>query len=255
MRTAILLSIVPGLLAVAAILYAIRHIAKPAERERRPLRLRVRPVLRGRLGRLLAGVSVFELGNIAATLLILRATDVLEPGRGQDAAAQQAIALYVIYNLAATVVSVPAGRHGDRRGALRVLAAGVACFALAYAGFAATGPSIPLLALCFALAGVGIGCAETAEHAAVASLAAENVRGSAFGVLAGVQSLGNLAASAVAGLPLHRRLSRRGVRVRRRAHGCRAAHPRHQRGTVTALSKPPSSPRVRTPMTLLVDER
>jgi MFS family permease len=85
-RTAILLSIVPGLLAVAAILYAIHHIAQPAERERRPLRLHVRPVLQGRLGRLLAGVSVFELGNVAATLLILRATDLLEPGRGQDAA-------------------------------------------------------------------------------------------------------------------------------------------------------------------------
>jgi MFS family permease len=146
-RTAILLSIVPGLLAVAAMLYAIRHIAQPAERERRPLRLHVSPVLRDRLGRLLAGISVFELGNIAATLLILRATDLLEPGRGQDAAAQQAIALYVLYNLAATLVSVPAGHRGDRRGAVRVLAGGIACFALAYAGFAAA--SIALLALCF----------------------------------------------------------------------------------------------------------
>jgi MFS family permease len=199
-RTAILLSIVPGLLAVAAIVYAIRHSAQPVQRERRPLRLRVRPVLHGRLGRLLAGLSVFELGNVAATLLILRATDLLEPGRGQDAAAQQAIALYVLYNLAATLISVPAGHHGDRRGTVRVLAAGVACFALAYAGFAATGASIPLLAVCFALAGVGIGCAETAEHAAVASLAPEHVRGSAFGVLAGAQSLGNVAASAIAGL-------------------------------------------------------
>ena len=199
-RTAILLSIVPGLLAVGAIVYAIRHIARPAAREPRPLRLRIRPVLRGRLGRLLAGVSVFEFGNVAATLLILRATDLLEPGRGQDAAAQQAIALYVLYNVAATLVSVPAGRHGDRRGAVRVLAAGVACFALAYAGFAATGASVALLALCFALAGIGIGCAETAEHAAVASLSPEHMRGSAFGLLAGVQSLGNFAASAIAGL-------------------------------------------------------
>ena len=33
-RTAILLSIIPGLLAVLAILYAIRHTPKPTERER-----------------------------------------------------------------------------------------------------------------------------------------------------------------------------------------------------------------------------
>jgi len=56
------------------------------------------------------------------------------------------------------------------------------------------------LGLSFLAAGVGIGCIETAEHAAVALLAPVDVRGSAFGVLAGVQGFGNLAASTVAGL-------------------------------------------------------
>lgn len=199
-RTAILLSIIPGLLAVAAILYAIRQIRAPATHERRPIRLHVRPVLRGQLGRLMIGISIFELGNVAATLLILRATDLLVPGRGTEDAAQIAIALYVIYNVAATLTSIPAGRLGDRSGMVRVLAAGVGAFGLAYAGFAATGASIPLLGSAFALAGVGIGCVETAEHAAVATLAPERVRGSAFGVLAAVQSLGNLVASAAVGL-------------------------------------------------------
>ena len=49
-------------------------------------------------------------------------------------------------------------------------------------------------------AGVAIGCVETAEHAAVAGLAPVELRGSAFGLLAAVQSFGNLAASAIAGL-------------------------------------------------------
>jgi MFS family permease len=199
-RTAIMLSIIPGLLAVAAILYAIRHTAAATQRDRQPIRLRVRPVFRGRLGRLMIGVSVFELGNIAATLLILRATDLLTPGHGQDDAVQIAIALYVVYNLAAALASIPAGRLGDRRGTVRVLAGGVAAFALAYAGFAATEASLAVLAAAFALAGIGIGCVETAEHAAVATLAPEGLRGSAFGVLAAVQSLGNVVASAVAGL-------------------------------------------------------
>jgi MFS family permease len=52
----------------------------------------------------------------------------------------------------------------------------------------------------FVLAGLGIGCAETAESAAVASLAPGHLRGSAFGLLATVQSAGNLIASSVAGL-------------------------------------------------------
>ncbi|MGH8776423.1 MAG: MFS transporter, partial [Jiangellaceae bacterium] len=93
-RTAILLSVIPGLLAVVAILYAIRHTARLREQERRQLRTRVRPVLRGRLGRLMLGIGAFELGNIAATLLILRATDLLEPGRGHDSAVQIALVLY-----------------------------------------------------------------------------------------------------------------------------------------------------------------
>jgi MFS family permease len=50
------------------------------------------------------------------------------------------------------------------------------------------------------LAGIGIGYVETAEHAAVATHAAEHLRGSAFGLLAAIQSLGNLAASGIAGI-------------------------------------------------------
>ena len=50
------------------------------------------------------------------------------------------------------------------------------------------------------LAGLGIGCAETAVHAAVPALAREELRGSGFGLLAAIQSLGNLAASTIAGI-------------------------------------------------------
>ena len=199
-RGAMLLSIIPGLLAVAAIVYAIRAAKLPRVAERQPIRFQVRPVLQGDLGRLLAAVSSFELGNIAATLLILRATELLTPGRGIDHAAQLGLALYTAYNLAATLISIPAGRHGDRRTPVEVLLAGTAAFAAAYLLLALTGANLPILALGFVLAGIGIGCVETAEHAAVAHLAPKTLRGSAFGMLATVQSLGNFAASAIAGL-------------------------------------------------------
>src|SRR5215207_4387134 len=199
-RTAIALSIIPGLLAALAIVYAIRHAPRAEERERQPLRLRVRPVLTGQLGRLMVGVSAFEFGNVAATLLILRAAELLTPGRDQDRATQLALGLYVAYNVAATLTSIPAGRLGDRRGAVLVLAFGVGLFGLAYAGFAAGGTTVLALAPWFVAAGVAIGCVETAEHAAVAAMAPVELRGSAFGLLAAVQSFANLAASAVAGL-------------------------------------------------------
>ena len=148
----------------------------------------------------MVGVSAFEFGNVAATLLILRATELLAPSRSQDRATQLALGLYVAYNLAATLASIPAGRFGDHRGAVLVLALGVGLFGLAYAGFAAGPTSVLTLAPWFIAAGVAIGCVETAEHAAVAGLAPVELRGSAFGLLAAVQSFGNLAASAIAGL-------------------------------------------------------
>jgi MFS family permease len=199
-RTAILLSIVPGVLAVAAIVYAIRRTPRPTVQDRKPVRIVVRPLLRGAMGRLMTAIAVFEFGNIAATLLILRATDALEPEHGIENATQIALLLYTAYNLAATVVSIPAGRSADRSGAVRVLAAGVAAFAAAYLLFAVTDASIALLAVAFVFAGAGIGLVETAEHTAVAALAPVDLRGSAFGLLAATQSFGNLAASAVVGV-------------------------------------------------------
>jgi hypothetical protein len=47
----------PGLLAALAIVYAIRHTKAARDLHRQPIRLRVRPVLRGPLGRLMLGVT------------------------------------------------------------------------------------------------------------------------------------------------------------------------------------------------------
>ena len=198
-RDAILLSVIPGLMAAAAVFVAIKSAPRLERHERPPLRIRIRPVLRGRLGRLFVAVTAFELGNAAATLLILRATDLLSPAHGHDSAVKLAVVLYAVYNAAAMVTSVPAGHVTDRRGATSVLVTGALALLAAYLGFALSGPGLALLAVCFALAGIGKGGVETAQSAAVALLAPTDLRGSAFGALAGIQSFGNLAASAVAG--------------------------------------------------------
>lgn len=199
-RGAIAISVIPGLAATIAILYAIRHTPRPAVQHRLPIKLRVRPVLRGDLGRLMGGIGVFELGNCAATLLILRASQLYTPGSGVVSATRTGLLLYTAYNVAATAASFPAGRLSDRIGNTRVLQVGCALFLAAYIGFATATANLAVLLSAFVLAGLGIGCCETAEHAAVASLAPEDLRGSAFGLLAAIQSAGNLAASAVAGL-------------------------------------------------------
>jgi MFS family permease len=156
--------------------------------------------MRGRLGKLMWSVSAFEMGNVAATLLILRATELLKPAHGLASATEIGILLYLSYNVSATIFSLPAGHVIDRLGATLMFGTGAAAFLAAYVLFALSGPSILILLLAFICAGVGIACAETAQSAAVASAAPLELRGSAFGLLAAVQSFGNLAASAVAGV-------------------------------------------------------
>ena len=199
-RWAIGLSVIPGLLAALAIVYAIRHTPRPTPRPKRQLKFHIRPVLAGKLRPLFVGIGAFEFGNCAATLLILRATELLQPGHGKDRATTIALTLYVIYNVAATMTSLIAGRVSDRDGPTRVLLAGIVAFGIAYLGFTHDTSSWVVLLPWFTLAGVGIGCVETAEHAAVATHAPPDIRGSAFGLLAATQSFGNLAASLVAGI-------------------------------------------------------
>jgi MFS family permease len=199
-RWAIGLSVIPGLLATLAVIYAIRHTPKPTQQPKRKLRFHVRPVLTGELRRLFAGIGAFEFGNCAATLLVLRATELLDPTHSAERATTIALWLYVVYNIAATLTSLAAGHSSDRWGSTRVLTAGVAAFGLAYLGFTRDTTSWTALLPWFVLAGIGIGCVETAEHTAVATHAPEHLRGSSFGLLAATQSFGNLAASAIAGV-------------------------------------------------------
>jgi MFS family permease len=200
-RASITVSVVPGLLAAVAIVYAIRHTGTPTRREKTPIRLKVRPVLAAAgTRRLFAGIGLFEIANIAATLMILRATELLEPEHGHDAAAQIALALYVGYNATATVTSLAACHLADRRTPRLVLTVGAAAFAVAYLGPATDTTNWITLAPWFIAAGIGIGAVETAQHAAVASAAPDRIRGSAFGLLVGTQSLGNLIASTTTGI-------------------------------------------------------
>ncbi len=199
-RMAILLSVIPGLGAALAMLYAIRHLPHATSRERTPLRIIVRPLLKGRLGQVLVGVSFFEVANVATTLLILRAIQQLTPSLGLQTATEVGIGLYTGYNAAATLASLPAGWLSDRFGPMGILVAGVFFFLVAYLGFAVSVPNIAILAASFIVAGLAIGCIETCEHAAVATLAPPDLRGSAFGLLATVQSFGNIVASAITGV-------------------------------------------------------
>jgi MFS family permease len=199
-RPTIYLSVVPGVLAAIAIVAAAREAAGRGEAIRRRVNLELGALREAGIVRALAPVTLFELGNCATTLLILRATGLLHPGRSISAAAAVAVLLFAAHNFVGSAVSYPAGHLVDRRGPRIVFGGGVLLFALAYVGFSTTVHAWPLLLLFFGLAGAGMGLTDTAESALVARLLPNELRGSGFGLLGGVQSLGDFVSSAAVGL-------------------------------------------------------
>jgi MFS family permease len=202
-RNTLLLAAVPGVLAAAAITFAAREAKRTLTHPtgRRRLRLNLTALRDAGLARALLPAALFECGNIATTLLILRATDLLHTnGRGLAAATSLAVLLYAGHNAVAAATSLAGGTLIDRVGARPVFATGAGLYVLAYLGFAVGAHPWPALLGLFCLAGAGIGIAETAESALVAHTLPEHLRGSGFGALGALQAAGDFASSAVVGL-------------------------------------------------------
>jgi MFS family permease len=202
-RPTLYLAAIPGLLAAVAIIVAARearrcpHSVDGSAARRLDLRaLRDAGMLQA-----LVPVLLFEFGNLATTLLILRATQLLtSPQRSVAAATTTAILIYAGHNVVATFASLVAGRWFDRAGPRVVFATGAAVYVAAYCAFAVGPHSAFAVALAFAAAGAGIGLAEPTESAVVAQLLPDRLRGSGFGLLGAVQATGDLVATVIAGL-------------------------------------------------------
>jgi MFS family permease len=200
-RPAIYFAFIPGALAAVAILTAARAARQLPQGPRERARLHLAGLRESGLLRALVPVALFECGNLATTLLILRATQLLHgDSRTVAAAASLAILIYAAHNALAALVAYVGGHWLDRVGPRFVFATGAGLYVLAYLGFAAGPRTWPLLLLFFCLAGAGIGLGETAESTLVARSLPERLRGSGFGVLGGVQAAGDLTATMVAGV-------------------------------------------------------
>jgi MFS family permease len=203
LKHTLLLAAVPGVFAATAILLAAREarhvLVTPTTRRR--FQINLGALRQAGLVRTLAPAALFECGNLATTLLILRATDLLHTGaRNLTAATSLAILIYAAHNAVAAIASVIGGHLIDRIGPRRVFAAAAAVYIGAYAGFAAGATSWPLLLVFFSLAGTGIGLAETAQSTMVAHALPDHLRGTGFGLLGVIQAGGDLVATAVAGI-------------------------------------------------------
>ena len=191
------LTLIPGLAAAVAIALFVR------ERSRTPAT--ASGVLAGfgalppRFRTLVIAVGMFGLGDFSHTLLILLAVRTLTPTLGPTAAAATAAGLYVLHNLVYAGGSWGAGLLADRLPKARVLAAGY----LLAAAMALIVVAVPLnvwsLGAVFTLGGLHVAIAETLEDAFCAEMVPEERRGAAFGLLATVNGIGDLASSIVVG--------------------------------------------------------
>ncbi|MGE3285985.1 MAG: MFS transporter [Pseudonocardia sp.] len=194
-RSALLAAVVPGLVATVIGIVLLRRRGRAVPAPAQAPRLRVRAVYTGPLGRLMTGITLFELANFAAVLLVLRATKLLESRDVPFGPAAMAVLLYLLWRLAAAASSPVCGRWVDRAGPVPVMAAGVASLLASYAGFALATGTVAQLALCFAAAGAAGGAIEAAEHVGVAQVAPAGLRWSAFGSLSAVRSFGRMTAT------------------------------------------------------------
>jgi MFS family permease len=201
-RRIFLISLIPGLLAVASMVLLVHEARRAPNAE-----LRLWGSIRGlpsAFAHLLRGVGLFGLGDFSHTLLVLAAAQLLTPAHGTMRAGQIAALLYALRNAAYAAAAFPAGALADRMHKRTLLAIGYAMGAATGFGVAAIFArhitSLPLLAIVFTWAGMYTGVEKPLEAAMTADLVPRESRGSAYGVLGSVNGVGDLIASALVGM-------------------------------------------------------
>ncbi len=199
-RTIFLLTLIPGLGSGLAMALMVRETARRPSPAKfwTAIRSLPKPYIR-----FLTGVGIFGMGDFAHTLMILAATQLLAPTHTLTRAAEIAALLYVVHNVVYAGASYPIGALSDKIGRRGLLALGYVIGALTAAGLAAAflknWDSWQYLALLFALGGLYIAAEDALEGATTADLITAETRGTAFGVTAAVNGIGDFVASTLTG--------------------------------------------------------
>ena len=192
------LTLIPGLLSVAAFVFLVKELAnKPAPHMRFIPTLNLLPK---KFKLYLVGVGVFGAGDFSHTLLILMAMQILKPICGPLIANSTAVMLYIIHNVFYAGLSFPIGYISDRFDKKKILSLGYLVAALMCAGFIFVIPKVWYLAILFILAGTFIAAEDVLESSIAADLLPDSLKGTGYGVLATVNGVGDFVSSFVVGI-------------------------------------------------------
>jgi len=192
------ITLIPGLLSVAAFLFLVREIAeKPAPHLRFLPALRILP---DKFKRYLIGVGIFGAGDFSHTLLILMAGQVLKPIYGPFIATSSSIMLYVVHNVFYAGLSFPIGRLSDSFDKRKMLSMGYVLSAVMCIGFIFVMPKFWYLAGLFILGGIYIASEDVLERTIASELLPAELKATGYGALATVNGIGDFVSSIIVGL-------------------------------------------------------
>jgi MFS family permease len=189
LRTIFYLAFIPGLLAVVMVLAVKERQAAVTAKSKIDVSLRQFPK---DYWKYLLVTALFGLGNTSNAFLILRTQDI-------GGSLEMTMLIYAAFNLAAALISYPAGSLSDSWGRRNVLLASFVIFLIAYLGFALM-QDILVVAALFVFYGLYQGIFRAVGKAFASDFVPEHLRASGVGWYSTTVGLLQLAASIVAGL-------------------------------------------------------
>lgn len=187
-RTIVLISIIPAVLAVLALIFGTHEVK--VEGVRQAPKISFKGLGKNFLVFMLI-VGIFDLGNSSDAFLVLRAQE-----RGMSVL--NILIMLAVFNLVYALVSTPAGGLSDRIGRRKVIIGGWIIYALIYLGFALA-KNVTHVFLLYVAYGVYYGMAYGTAKAMIGDLVPEEMRGTAFGTYNAVLGILDFPASMIAG--------------------------------------------------------
>ena len=188
-RKAFIYSIIPAIIGIM-IIPAVRDKGKSESVQSEKLNFRGVKLSR-KIKLYLAVMFLFCIGNSSNTFLLLKAKE-----RGFSSS--NVILLYLIFNLAASILAIPSGKLSDKYGRSSILVPGYLIYGFVYFGFAMLTGKTSIIIL-FILYGAYTAFISGAERALVAEAAPKGFKGTVLGIYGMLQGFGLLLSSIIAG--------------------------------------------------------